>query len=293
MNKIAKLWTFALVGTFMLIGCDVQPDEEAISRVMPVTRPPESFEDKPGEVNPRSPVDPVADDRANAIRQLNEQSIATNAEERVVAKPDMGRTVAANSTVVEVDDPAATQPATQFSQLSQAGARQKPGQAHASDQADIELVKHAVVVLQSVGDNRADGTIYFDMTEQGLHVHGKVSGLSSGKHGFHVHQYGDLSDTEEGQSAGGHFDPHGKPHGARDAEERHIGDFGNIEAGEDGVANVDFTDPVATLSGEYSILGRSIVVHTGEDKFTQPTGDAGPRAAFGVIGVRNTEQGKP
>ena len=41
---------------------------------------------------------------------------------------------------------------------------------------------------------------------------------------------------------------------------RHAGDFGNVEQTADGRIDVTFTDPVASLFGDYSILGRGIVV---------------------------------
>lgn len=167
---------------------------------------------------------------------------------------------------------------------------QKPVMTHAK--ADAEQVMHAVCVLQPVGKSGVSGTISFDLNGDQLHVIGTVKGLSPGKHGFHVHQFGDLRDTETGKSAGGHFNPTGAPHGHQhgDAKERHAGDFGNIEAGADGVAKIDFSDSIASLHGEDSIIGRGIVIHAGEDKFTQPVGDAGARVALGVIGIANPDQ---
>ena len=66
-------------------------------------------------------------------------------------------------------------------------------------------------------------------------------------------------------SAGDHFNPTKKTHGAPDAEERHVGDLGNVNADEGEVAKFDFTDHMIKLSGPQSILGRCIVVHTDKD----------------------------
>ena len=41
---------------------------------------------------------------------------------------------------------------------------------------------------------------------------------------------------------------------------RHNGDLGNIEANEQGVANIDMTDRMVTLTGQYSCIGRTVVV---------------------------------
>jgi Cu-Zn family superoxide dismutase len=41
-----------------------------------------------------------------------------------------------------------------------------------------------------------------------------------------------------------------------------------------------------SFEGENSIIGRSVILHQNEDDLkTQPTGNAGPRIACGVIGV--------
>ncbi len=118
-----------------------------------------------------------------------------------------------------------------------------------------------------------------------MRVHGRMTGLTPGEHGFHVHEWGDLSDEAKGESAGSHFDPHGMPHGHPSDAKRHAGDLGNVLADASGVATVDVFDRLLRLEGPDSIVGRSVVVHVGPDKFTQPVGDAGGRVAVGVIGV--------
>merc|ERR1719348_218875 len=68
---------------------------------------------------------------------------------------------------------------------------------------------------------------------------GKVSKLTPGKHGFHVHEKGDTGNSCV--AAGGHFNPKNVNHGGLDADIRHDGDFGNIDADAEGVATVSIT----------------------------------------------------
>ena len=89
-------------------------------------------------------------------------------------------------------------------------------------------------------------------------VTGEVTGLAPGQHGFHIHVFGDYS--AGCVSAGSHFNPTGKEHGGPDDENRHAGDLGNIVADEGGRAIIDIIDAQIPLSGENSIIGRSVVV---------------------------------
>jgi Cu-Zn family superoxide dismutase len=74
--------------------------------------------------------------------------------------------------------------------------------------------------------------------------------------------------------------------GSPNSEMRHKGDLGNVEANEEGVAQMEYLDKHLKLNGINSIIGRSIIVHADEDDLTsQPTGNAGARVACGVIGI--------
>lgn len=150
-------------------------------------------------------------------------------------------------------------------------------------------VSEAVCVVSGFDSHKISGTLKFVQHGENVHITGEIHGLNPGEHGFHVHEYGDLSDHETGKSAGGHFNPENQPHGRPTDEKRHVGDLGNITANEDGVAKVDITDHVISLNGPHSIIGRAIIIHVDSDKFTQPTGDAGARAAGGVIGIAKAE----
>jgi superoxide dismutase, Cu-Zn family len=141
--------------------------------------------------------------------------------------------------------------------------------------------------LKPTQGNQTKGTVSFWTTEENgkkaIKVDVDISGLTPGKHGFHIHEFGDCS-APDGTSAGGHFNPTTKDHGAPTNEHRHSGDLGNILADESGNAKLSVTDQTIALTGENSIIGKSVIVHAGEDDFkTQPTGNAGARVACGII----------
>jgi Cu-Zn family superoxide dismutase len=148
-----------------------------------------------------------------------------------------------------------------------------------------EKVKKAIVVLYPTKENETAGIVEFHKVENGIKIIGEIKNLSPGKHGFHIHEYGDCS-AEDGKSAGGHFNPFDKPHGAPSDKERHVGDLGNIVANEEGIAKFEIIDSLISFTGKSSIIGHAVVVHAGEDDLkTQPTGNAGARLACGVIGI--------
>lgn len=135
-----------------------------------------------------------------------------------------------------------------------------------------EKVKGSVVMMQKSG---TPTLMMYD-----------ISGLQPGEHGFHIHEFGDLSKGCE--SAGGHYNPDDVDHG--DLEKGHVGDLGNITADENGVAKGKIVAKRVDLLGERSVVGRSIVVHSdkddlgkGGDAESLKTGNAGDRLACGVI----------
>ena len=144
-------------------------------------------------------------------------------------------------------------------------------------------IKSAFVTLHPTENNTVKGTVVFTSVDGGIKIIADVQNLTPGKHGFHVHEHGDCS-SHDGSSAGGHYNPTKTKHGGPDSEERHVGDFGNLEANEHGVAHYERIDKVISLNGSDSIVGKSIIVHAGEDDLTtQPTGNSGARVACGLI----------
>ncbi len=151
--------------------------------------------------------------------------------------------------------------------------------------------------LEPTEGNEARGTVTFSRAAGAVVIDGELMGLTPGLHGLHIHEKGDCS-APDGTSAGGHFAADGDPHGSPDSPPpgHHVGDLGNIEANEQGFAVVNVVDAEMTLDdGPKSVLGRALIVHSGEDDFeTQPTGAAGSRVACGVITeVSRTDPANP
>merc|ERR1712060_571442 len=145
------------------------------------------------------------------------------------------------------------------------------------------------------------GTITFTQTDADTcKIEYEVKGLTPGKHGFHIHEKADFSNGCN--SAGPHYNPHKKTHGAPQDEVRHVGDLGNIEPDADGVAQGEIVDHLIKLYGEFSVVGRSCMVHADEDDLgrgnndnpgpppvdghaSKATGNAGARIACGEIKI--------
>ena len=149
----------------------------------------------------------------------------------------------------------------------------------------MPATNRAVAVLHPTAGSNAEGIVTFTKTDSGVRVVADLKNLSPGKHGFHIHQFGDIS-SPDGKSAGGHFNPEDMPHSGPMSAQRHEGDLGNVTADANGNAHLDYVDTHIKLIGPDSIIARGIILHAGEDDLkTQPTGAAGARAAAGVIGI--------
>lgn len=143
----------------------------------------------------------------------------------------------------------------------------------------------ATAKLEPTRGNTAAGTVTFVQWGEVVKVSGSISGLKPGaEHGFHVHEKGDCS-SGDGLSAGGHFNPGGKPHGHHGMGEHHTGDLPSLKADASGVAAIHFESRTIRVgSSANDIVGKGLIVHRDPDDFkTQPTGNAGPRLACAVI----------
>lgn len=150
---------------------------------------------------------------------------------------------------------------------------------------------YAMCILHPDGNSGVSGVVKFAQPSGGKTVvNATIKGLSAGKHGFHVHQFGNL--IEGCKTAGPHFNPHGKTHGGPNDDERHVGDMGNVEADGKSDTTYVYEDALIQLTGPHTIIGRSVVTHADEDDLgkgghddSKTTGHAGARVACGVIGL--------
>jgi Cu-Zn family superoxide dismutase len=140
-------------------------------------------------------------------------------------------------------------------------------------------------------DGKTIGMASFIEVGDGVRVRVEVKGLSAGLHAVHIHAVGKC-DGPAFTSAGGHFNPTQKKHGYRNPDGAHAGDLPNMLVAKDGAGRFEaLTDAVTLGAGPNSVFdadGSALVVHAGvDDDITDPTGNAGDRAACGVIAARN------
>ncbi|PNY07731.1 superoxide dismutase [Trifolium pratense] len=150
----------------------------------------------------------------------------------------------------------------------------------------VAAAKKAVAVLK--GTSTVEGVVTLTQENEGpTTVNVRITGLTPGLHGFHLHEYGDT--TNGCISTGPHFNPNQLTHGAPEDEIRHAGDLGNIVADANGVAEATIVDNQIPLTGPNSVVGRALVVHELEDdlgkgghELSLSTGNAGGRLACGM-----------
>ena len=131
------------------------------------------------------------------------------------------------------------------------------------------------------------GTARFTQAGNVVRILVEAKGLPPGPHGAHVHAVGKC-DPPDFNSAGPHFNPTNKQHGALNPQGSHAGDLPNLTVGPDGTGRMETTTEQLSLgSGPSSVWdadGSALVVHANADDFkTDPTGNSGARIACGVL----------
>jgi len=142
----------------------------------------------------------------------------------------------------------------------------------------------ATASLAPTKGSQVSGTVSFMQKGDRVIVEARVTGLTPGPHGFHVHEKGNCT-APDGSSAGAHFNPAAGQHGGAETIARHAGDLGNLTADSTGLAVYKVEVKGLSLgTGEDSIIGRSVIVHEkADDLKTQPSGASGARQACGLI----------
>ena len=131
------------------------------------------------------------------------------------------------------------------------------------------------------------GTARFTQAGNVVRILLEASGLPPGPHGVHVHAVGKC-DPPDFTSAGPHFNPTGKQHGALNPQGSHAGDLPNLTVAPDGNGRMETTTEQLSLgTGPTSVWdadGSALIVHATADDFkTDPTGNSGARIACGVL----------
>jgi Cu-Zn family superoxide dismutase len=151
--------------------------------------------------------------------------------------------------------------------------------------AALHREKTAIAMLAPTEGNIASGVVNFSQDGDIMQVDVRVDSLTpNSMHGLHIHIVGDCR-APDASSAGGHFNPHGSSHGGPFSDPRHGGDLGNIQADGNGtaIASIQVTG-ISLGKDDDSIIGRAVIVHAqGDDLASQPSGNAGPRIACGLI----------
>ena len=132
------------------------------------------------------------------------------------------------------------------------------------------------------------GSAKITATADGVKIAVKVSNLTPGDHGIHIHNVGKC-DGPDFKSAGPHFNPTSAHHGIHNAQDPkpHLGDLANLTIDQGGSGYATFTVSGVTLDGPNSLFhdgGTSIVIHAkADDLMSDPSGNSGDRVACGVI----------
>ena len=137
------------------------------------------------------------------------------------------------------------------------------------------------------------GSVTVNVTVQGTDV------VKPGEHGIHLHAVGKC-DGPDFTTAGGHFNPTGRKHGARNPEGPHAGDLPNLVVGpgsatQGGYAYQATATGVTLSAGPTSLFdadGTALVIHANpDDQVTDPAGNSGGRVACALLAL--TALGKP
>ena len=148
------------------------------------------------------------------------------------------------------------------------------------DTVDVQGVAVARAQIAPVGGGGVSGSVTFARVEGGVRVKAALDGLSrSDFHAFQILRGRDCSADPAVHLGADAGTPHGGPYAPPGL--RHAGDLGNVR-GDDGEGRYDRVDPVLTLDGTASLVGRAVVLRAGRDDASSPDGAAGDVVGCGI-----------
>jgi superoxide dismutase, Cu-Zn family len=156
-----------------------------------------------------------------------------------------------------------------------------------------EAIEISIDLTAPTGVGKNIGSVRAEDTEYGLLLTPNLTDLSTGIHGFHVHEKPDCGPAEKdgntvpGLAAGGHYDPEGTgKHEGPYSQNSHLGDLPPLIVSQDGTATLPILAPRVKVA---NLGGRSLTIHAGGDNYSdtpKPLGGGGDRLACGAIASR-------
>ncbi len=146
-------------------------------------------------------------------------------------------------------------------------------------------------LLDPANGDKDIGVVEVTESKYGLVFTPKLTNLTPGVHGFHIHENASCAAKEKdgkltaGLGAGGHWDPNKtKKHGFPWQDDAHLGDLPALAVNHDGTA----TNPVLAprLTSLDQIKDKALMIHAGGDNHSDhpaALGGGGARMACGVI----------
>lgn len=140
----------------------------------------------------------------------------------------------------------------------------------------------ATAIIQATSDNKQLGTITFTQSQYGVLITPKLSGLTQGLHGLHLHQHPNCGD--HGNDAKGHFDPQNTNTHKGPYDNGHLGDLPALYVDANGQATTQTLAPRLKLQ---DLQNLAVMIHEHGDNYsdTPPLGGGGARIACGIATV--------
>lgn len=173
--------------------------------------------------------------------------------------------------------------------LLAAAALMIPSTLHAQAEAygaEAPAMEAATSLVDSNGNEIGTAT-FVETPNEGVLVRLSLTNAPPGEHAVHVHETGRCEPSFS--AAGDHYAPEDESHGVLHEEGSHAGDLPNVNVPEDGRLEIELVaDDLTLRPNEENTLfdedGSALIMHEGADDYrSQPSGDAGPEMACGVI----------